>query len=55
VFGVHEDGGMREYIVVPEKQLHAVSPVTRLETPDMRTGLCDFPCDFMSDYSRQGR
>lgn len=26
VFGVHEDGGMREYIVVPEKQLHAVSP-----------------------------
>ena len=26
VFGVHEDGGMREYIVLPEKQLHAVSP-----------------------------
>ncbi|MDN5708352.1 MAG: zinc-binding alcohol dehydrogenase family protein [Planococcus sp. (in: firmicutes)] len=24
VFGVHEDGGMREYIVLPEKQLHAV-------------------------------
>ncbi|MDM5200885.1 zinc-binding alcohol dehydrogenase family protein [Fictibacillus enclensis] len=25
VFGVHEDGGMREYLVLPEKQLHAVS------------------------------
>ncbi|TWT04922.1 zinc-binding alcohol dehydrogenase family protein [Planomicrobium sp. CPCC 101079] len=25
VFGVHEDGGMREYAVLPEKQLHAVS------------------------------
>lgn len=25
VFGVHEDGGMREYAVVPEKQLHAVN------------------------------
>lgn len=25
VFGVHEDGGMREYVVLPEKQLHAVS------------------------------
>lgn len=25
VFGVHEDGGMREYIVLPERQLHAVS------------------------------
>ncbi|MGE7922984.1 zinc-binding alcohol dehydrogenase family protein [Viridibacillus arvi] len=24
VFGVHEDGGMREWIVLPEKQLHAV-------------------------------
>lgn len=24
VFGVHEDGGMREFIVLPEKQLHAV-------------------------------
>lgn len=24
VFGVHEDGGMREYFVLPEKQLHAV-------------------------------
>lgn len=26
VFGVHEDGGMREYVVLPEKQLHAVNP-----------------------------
>ncbi|WP_078382054.1 zinc-binding alcohol dehydrogenase family protein [Sutcliffiella halmapala] len=26
VFGVHEDGGMREYFVLPEKQLHAVDP-----------------------------
>lgn len=25
VFGVHEDGGMREYIVLPERQLHVVS------------------------------
>lgn len=25
VFGVHEDGGMREFIVLPEKQLHAVN------------------------------
>ncbi|RLQ90164.1 zinc-binding alcohol dehydrogenase family protein [Planomicrobium sp. Y74] len=25
VFGVHEDGGMREYAVLPEKQLHAVN------------------------------
>jgi L-gulonate 5-dehydrogenase len=24
VFGVHEDGGIREFIVLPEKQLHAV-------------------------------
>ena len=24
VFGVHEDGGMREFIVLPEKQLHKV-------------------------------
>jgi len=24
VFGVHEDGGMREFIVLPERQLHAV-------------------------------
>src|SRR5699024_6803767 len=24
VFGVHEDGGMREFIVLPEKQLHPV-------------------------------
>lgn len=24
VFGVHEDGGMREYFVLPEKQLHVV-------------------------------
>lgn len=24
VFGVHEDGGMREFFVLPEKQLHAV-------------------------------
>src|SRR5699024_2080799 len=24
VFGVHEDGGMREYFVLPEQQLHAV-------------------------------
>lgn len=24
VFGVHEDGGMREFVVLPEKQLHAV-------------------------------
>ncbi|EMR06636.1 Sorbitol dehydrogenase [Bhargavaea cecembensis DSE10] len=24
VFGVHEDGGMREYLVLPERQLHAV-------------------------------
>lgn len=26
VFGVHEDGGMREYFVLPEKQLHVVDP-----------------------------
>ncbi|WP_366161064.1 zinc-binding alcohol dehydrogenase family protein [Bacillus infantis] len=26
VFGVHEDGGMREYFVLPEKQLHAADP-----------------------------
>ncbi|MFD1427730.1 zinc-binding alcohol dehydrogenase family protein [Kroppenstedtia sanguinis] len=26
VFGVHEDGGMREYIVLPERQLHVVDP-----------------------------
>lgn len=26
VFGVHEDGGMREYLVLPERQLHAVNP-----------------------------
>lgn len=26
VFGVHEDGGMREYFVLPENQLHAVDP-----------------------------
>lgn len=25
VFGVHEDGGMREYVVLPEKQLHSVN------------------------------
>lgn len=25
VFGVHEDGGMREYVTLPEKQLHAVN------------------------------
>lgn len=25
VFGVHEDGGMREYAVLPEKQLHSVN------------------------------
>ncbi|TWE01122.1 L-gulonate 5-dehydrogenase [Neobacillus bataviensis] len=25
VFGVHEDGGMREWIVLPEKQLHKVN------------------------------
>lgn len=25
VFGVHEDGGMREFIVLPEKQLHSVN------------------------------
>ncbi|EGA90904.1 putative oxidoreductase [Planococcus donghaensis MPA1U2] len=25
VFGVHEDGGMREFIVLPEKQLHTVN------------------------------
>lgn len=24
VFGVHEDGGLREFLVLPEKQLHAV-------------------------------
>lgn len=24
VFGVHEDGGMREFVVLPEKQLHVV-------------------------------
>lgn len=24
VFGVHEDGGMREWVVLPEKQVHAV-------------------------------
>ena len=27
VFGVHEDGGMREYFVLPEKQLHAVDSI----------------------------
>lgn len=26
VFGVHEDGGMREFVVLPEKQLHKVDP-----------------------------
>lgn len=26
VFGVHEDGGMREIVVLPEKQLHKVDP-----------------------------
>ena len=26
VFGVHEDGGMREYLVLTERQLHAVDP-----------------------------
>lgn len=26
VFGVHEDGGMREYFVLPDKQLHIVDP-----------------------------
>ncbi|KQB91635.1 putative zinc-type alcohol dehydrogenase-like protein YjmD [Geobacillus sp. PA-3] len=26
VFGVHEDGGMREWVVLPEKQVHAVDP-----------------------------
>ncbi|MCS0670610.1 zinc-binding alcohol dehydrogenase family protein [Cytobacillus firmus] len=26
VFGVHEDGGMREWFVLPEKQLHPVDP-----------------------------
>ncbi|MBM4761253.1 zinc-binding alcohol dehydrogenase family protein [Bacillus sp. B15-48] len=26
VFGVHEDGGMREFVVLPEKQLHRVDP-----------------------------
>lgn len=26
VFGVHEDGGMREYFSLPEKQIHVVSP-----------------------------
>jgi 2-desacetyl-2-hydroxyethyl bacteriochlorophyllide A dehydrogenase len=26
VFGVHEDGGMREYFVLPEKQLHTADP-----------------------------
>lgn len=26
VFGVHEDGGMREWFVLPEKQLHVVDP-----------------------------
>jgi len=26
VLGVHEDGGMREFIVLPENQLHAVDP-----------------------------
>ncbi|MFD6209869.1 zinc-binding alcohol dehydrogenase family protein [Peribacillus sp. NPDC060253] len=26
VFGVHEDGGMREWCVLPEKQLHVVDP-----------------------------
>lgn len=26
VFGVHEDGGMREYFVLPERQLHVVDP-----------------------------
>jgi len=24
VFGVHEDGGMREFIVLPEKQIHKI-------------------------------
>src|SRR5690625_921315 len=27
VFGVHEDGGMREYFVLPEHQLHVVDPM----------------------------
>jgi len=31
VFGVHEDGGMRERFVVPEKQLHKVADHTALE------------------------
>lgn len=26
VFGVHEDGGMREFFVLPERQLHVVDP-----------------------------
>ncbi|MFS0824495.1 zinc-binding alcohol dehydrogenase family protein [Bacillus sp. 1P02SD] len=26
VFGVHEDGGMREFFVLPENQLHALDP-----------------------------
>ncbi|MEY8190507.1 zinc-binding alcohol dehydrogenase family protein [Peribacillus simplex] len=31
VFGVHEDGGMREWFVLPEKQLHVVDPVLAWE------------------------
>jgi len=31
VFGVHEDGGMRERFVVPEKQLHKVADHTDLQ------------------------
>lgn len=26
VFGVHEDGGLREWVVLPEQQVHAVDP-----------------------------
>jgi threonine dehydrogenase-like Zn-dependent dehydrogenase len=40
--GVHEDGGMREYIVVPEKQLHAVSPDLPWEEAVMAVELCHF-------------
>ncbi|MFB5285018.1 zinc-binding alcohol dehydrogenase family protein [Peribacillus sp. Hz7] len=31
VFGVHEDGGMREWFVLPEKQLHVVDPTLAWE------------------------
>ncbi|MBO0999796.1 zinc-binding alcohol dehydrogenase family protein [Bacillus sp. SD075] len=31
VFGVHEDGGMREWFVLPEKQLHVVDPALAWE------------------------